>query len=297
MANTEHSNSVEDPRNALIARLAQRVRDARKDKGMPRRVVSELSGVSPRYLAQLEAGEGNISIALLERVARALDVPIETLIAQQVAVDADALRMAQQFSHASAEVRLQIEELLRSDKPSDTRLGRICLLGLNGAGKTTLGALAARALGVPFIELDSLIEDETGMPLAEVLSLYGADGYRRLEAEALERVISIDGPLILSVSGGLVEQDAPFSRLLARFHTVWLRSSLTEHVARARAQGDIQRVTDASLAMAQIKALMDARAPCYARAEVELDTSDRGIQHSVRELVALMTANKFMGAD
>ena len=49
----------------LIARLAARVAEARKLRGMPRRVLSERSGVSPRYLAQLEAGAGNISVLLL----------------------------------------------------------------------------------------------------------------------------------------------------------------------------------------------------------------------------------------
>jgi XRE family aerobic/anaerobic benzoate catabolism transcriptional regulator len=297
MANIDPPLRTDDSRKALIARLAERVRDVRKHKGLPRRVVSELSGVSPRYLAQLEAGEGNISVALLERVARALDVPIEALIAQQSPVDAEVLRMARLFTHASEDVRDQINALLRSEKRSDVRAGRICLMGLRGAGKTTLGALAGQALGVPFIELSSLIEDETGMPLAEVFSLYGADGYRRLEAEALEHVIRIKGPLILSVSGGLVEQDAPFARLLARFHTVWLRTSPAEHVARVRAQGDLQRIKDEPLAVAQIKSLIDTRNPRFARAQVELDTSLRMPQRSARELVQLINDNSFMVSD
>ncbi len=226
MAQFDTSSSIDDSRTALMGRLAQRVRDERNKKGLPRRVVSERSGVSPRYLAQLEAGEGNISIALLERVAGALDVPIEALIAQQqISADSDAQRIAQQFSRASADVRRQIVSLLEDKKQADIKAGRICLLGLRGAGKTTLGRLAAKALGTPFVELDSLIEGETGMPVAEVLSLYGVDGLRRLEAEALERVIKTDGPMILSVPVDLVEQARPFGRLLARFHTVWLQAS------------------------------------------------------------------------
>ena len=294
MDKSESSLNTDDSRNALISRLARRVREVRKQKGLPRRVVSERSGVSPRYLAQLEAGEGNISIALLERVARALEVPIEALIAQQISVDPDAQRMAQHFARASPDVRNQILALLQADKTNGIRTGRICLMGLRGAGKTTLGKLAAEALGIPFVELSSLIEDETGMPLAEVLSLYGNDGYRRLEAEALERALKIEGPLILSVSGGLVEQDAPFARLLARFHTVWLQTSPAEHVERVRAQGDLQPIKDAPLAMAQIKTLMETRAPRYARGHAKLDTSGRMLQRSVRELVALIKENGFI---
>ncbi len=288
------SVNIDDPRNALISRLARRVREVRKQKGLPRRVVSERSGVSPRYLAQLEAGEGNISVALLERVARALEVPIEALIAQQISVDPDAQRMAHQFSHASSDVRSQIAALLQSDRADGVRTGRICLMGLRGAGKTTLGKMAAEALGIPFVELSSLIEDETGMPLAEVLSLYGTDGYRRLEAEALERALTIEGPLVLSVSGGLVEQDAPFARLLARFHTIWLHTSPAEHMERVRAQGDLQPIKDAPLAMAQIKTLMEARSPRYARGHAKLDTSARPLQRSLRELIALIKENGYI---
>ncbi|WP_298858413.1 helix-turn-helix transcriptional regulator [uncultured Sulfitobacter sp.] len=281
-------------RHALISRVAGRVREVRKQKGMPRRVVSELSGVSPRYLAQLEAGEGNISIALLERVARALEMPIEALIAQQISVDPEARRIAQLFERAPDNVRESVKALLNAHKPVGPRPGRICLMGLRGAGKTTLGRRAAEALRIPFIELSSMIEDETGMPLSEVLSLYGANGYRRLEADALEKVIKMSGPLILSVSGGLVEQETPYTRLLAQFHTIWLRTSPAEHVARVRAQGAMQPVRDETQALAQITSLMNTREPLYARAQAQLDTGARPAQQSVRDLVALIAEKQFL---
>lgn len=285
---------VDDTRHVLINRLARRVREVRKQKGLPRRVISELSGVSPRYLAQLEAGEGNISIALLERVAQALEVPIEALIARQISLEPEAQRIARQFENAPDDVRAQIKSLLSERKTTGLRTGRICLMGLRGAGKTTLGQLAANALGLPFIELSAMIEEETGMPLAEVLSLYGADGYRRLEAEALECVITDAGPVVLSVSGGLVEQDAAFARLLERFHTIWLHASPAEHVERVRAQGHLQPVKDHSLAVAQIKSLMDKREPLYARAQSQLDTSGQSQSKSLQALVSLIVKSQFV---
>lgn len=294
MNNPDSPQQNDLDRHALINRVAGRVREVRKQKGMPRRVVSELSGVSPRYLAQLEAGEGNISIALLERVARALEMPIEALIAQQISVDPEARRIAQLFERAPDDVREAVKGLLDTDKPVGPRLGRICLMGLRGAGKTTLGRRAAEALRIPFVELSSMIEEETGMPLAEVLSLYGANGYRRLEADALEQVIRRSGPLMLSVSGGLVEQEAPFKRLLAQFHTIWLKTSPAEHVSRVRAQGAMQPVKDETVALAQVASLMNARGPLYARAEVAIDTGTRPVQQSVRNLVAVITEKKFL---
>lgn len=296
MGQTDTPSTNDITRDALISRLARRVREVRRQKAMPRRIVSELSGVSPRYLAQLEAGQGNISIALLERVARALDVPIEALIAQQISIDPEAHRVARLYEQANEETRAKVKAVLLEPQPvAGLRTGRICLMGLRGAGKTTLGTLAANALGVPFVELSNLIEEETGMPLAEVLSLYGADGYRRLEADALNRVIERPGPLLLSVSGGLVEQEAAFARLLERFHTVWLRTSPAVHVERVRAQGQLQPIKDEPLAVAQIRSLMAVRTPLYARAEAELDTTDSDPKRSLQQLLALVREKKFLG--
>ncbi|RKE96634.1 shikimate kinase [Sulfitobacter guttiformis] len=295
MSNSEVPQNTDDPRHALISRVARRVREVRKQKGMPRRVVSELSGVSPRYLAQLEAGEGNISIALLERVARALGMPMEVLIARNICVDPEAQRIAQLFEKAPDDIRAAIKDLLQVDKSASLRAGRICLMGLRGAGKTTLGRNVAKAFDLPFIELSSMVEDDTGIPLAEVLSLYGPEGFRRLEAEALERVIKRTGPFILSVSGGLVEQEAPFARLLSRCYTIWLQTSPAEHVARVRPQGAMQLAgDDEQQAVAKIKSLVDMRTPLYERAHAQLDTTRTSAQKSVRDLVSLITQMKFL---
>ena len=296
MTDTNQPIEGDESRHALISRLARRVREVRKQKGLPRRVVSEISGVSPRYLAQLEAGEGNISIVLLERVARALEVPIEALIAQKIKVNPESSRVSKLYESADPHVQAQVRALLEVPKPAaqGRRVGRICLLGLRGAGKSTLGTLLGEALDIPLVELSSLIEEETGMPLSEVRSLYGADGFRRLEVEALDRVIAMPDPVIVTVSGGLAEQEAPYARLLERFHTIWLRAAPAEHVERVRVQGDLQPIRDQPLAMAQIKSLMETRAPLYARAQAQIDTSGQSVQSSLRALVALIRENNFI---
>src|SRR5687767_8527963 len=139
-----------------LARLGERVRAWRAEHRTTRKALAEASGVSERYLAQLEAGEGNISVLLLRRVARAMNVPVETLVR---------------------------EEQPQEEKP-------IALLGLRGAGKSTLGAKLADSLNVPFVELDREVEKEAGAALSEVFALYGQDAFRRFERRALERVLS-----------------------------------------------------------------------------------------------------------
>ncbi|UOA28460.1 helix-turn-helix transcriptional regulator [Pseudosulfitobacter sp. DSM 107133] len=289
---TDQSNTPND--NPLIQRLAQRVRDARKAQKLPRRALSDRSGVSPRYLAQLESGQGNISILLLARVADALGVPVSALLADDAPLSDDTLRVAKLFQSAGADIQGRVRAMLAPQAPGGAKAQRICLVGLRGAGKSTLGQAAAAALGIRFLELNTLIEDQAGMPVAEVMGLYGQDGYRDLEQEVLGSVIDSENRLILAVGGGIVAEQQTYRTLLERFHTVWVRTSPAEHMARVRAQGDLRPMKDNPAAMDQLKALLTARTPLYERAQAQVDTANRPVQSSVNDLLAVIAKHRFV---
>lgn len=278
----------------LISRLASRVRDVRKARGLPRRVLSELSGVSPRYLAQLEAGEGNISVALLQRIASALDLRIEALLAEDLPWERDVQRVASLYLNAPAPVQEKVRALLAPQNPAALRAGRICLVGLRGAGKSTLGRLAGEALNLPFIELNREIESHTGMPLSEVMAFYGQDGYRALEAEAVARVVAGHDRLILAVAGGIVADEATYAQVLERFHTIWIRTSPAEHMERVRAQGDVRPMQGNPAAMDHLKGLLAARTPHYEKAEAQVNTSNRTVAHSLNDLMKVISRHGFL---
>lgn len=279
---------------ALIARVGERVRKAREMKGIPRRVLSDISGVSPRYLALLEAGEGNISIGLLQRVAEALDHRIEWLVGAEDPWTSDALRMADLFRSAPAETRARVREILSPEPERSLRMNRICLVGLRGAGKSTLGAAAGQTLGLPFVELNREIEAQAGMPVNEVMALYGQEGYRRLEAQALERVIATHEALILAVAGGIVAEPDTYNTLLQHFHTIWVRATPEEHMARVRAQGDTRPMAGNPEAMEQLRHILTSREALYERALAKLETSGRAVDESLQELLDLITGRQFL---
>lgn len=278
----------------LRHRVGARVRKARELKGLPRRVVSERSGVSPRYLAQLEAGEGNISIGLLQRVAVALDYRIEWFVGAEDPWTSDALRVADLYRSATADQRRRALEVLNAQAPGQLRARRICLIGLRGAGKSTLGALAAQALDVPFRELNNEIEEHAGMPVSEVVALYGTDGYRQLEGQALDRIIATYDTVILAVAGGVVADPETFKSLLAHFHTIWVKASPEEHMSRVRGQGDIRPMAGIPEAMEQLRAILSSRTPLYERADAQLDTSGKPLSASSEDLVALIREKRFL---
>ena len=276
----------------LLGRLGRNVRTIRSARRMPRRVLSELSGVSPRYLAQLESGQGNISIGLLNRVADALDVALVDLLGDET--HTDELRLVELFRGADESTRAGVLHRLEQATPGPDRAQRICLIGLRGAGKSTLGRGAGEALGLPFVELNKDIEIKAGMPVVQIMALYGADGYRQLEAEAVRRVAARHSRLILAVAGGIVSEPETYATLLARYHTIWVRATADDHMNRVRAQGDMRPMSGRPEAMEQLRALLYQRQDEYGRAEAALDTSGRTPDESLTDLLALIRSRGFL---
>jgi XRE family aerobic/anaerobic benzoate catabolism transcriptional regulator len=180
---------------------------------------------------------------------------------------------------------MQILQILNPEPPTDMRARRICLIGLRGAGKTTLGRLLGESLDIPFVELNREIEEQSGIPVNEVMALFGQEGYRRLERQALERIVANRDCLALAAAGGVVSEPETFHFLLGRFHTIWLKAAPEEHMQRVRAQGDERPMAGNPKAMEELNAILKSREALYTRAEVTVDTSGRTVPESAAELL------------
>ena len=270
---------------AFLAAMGRRVRDTREQRGLTRKTLSLAAGVSERYLAQLEAGEGNASVLLLRNVARALGIPLGELIdAPDNPVEE---RLIRRCLEGLPEHRLEdvVFRLLRDfGHEETTRKKRIALIGLRGAGKTTLGSALAAELEVPFVELDHEIEREAGISLSEVFLLYGESGYRRIERRCLERSLDAHPEMVMSVGGGIVSEAETYNLLLMNFFTIWVKASPTEHMARVVAQGDLRPMQGNAEAMVDLNRILDAREPLYRKADATIDTSGERPEQSLARL-------------
>ncbi len=199
--------------------------------------------MSERFLAQLEAGKGNISLRRFADVASALEVSPAGLLSAS----------------------------------SDIEHGVIALLGVRGAGKSTVGTRVAEHYAVPFIEVDERIEEAAGLGLAEIFELHGEAYYRRLELQVLTRLLDKPPPMILATGGSIVTDRNNFELLHGHAYTVWLRASAEEHWNRVIKQGDARPMAENPQAFSELRALLDARAPLYARAHHTIDTTRQGI--------------------
>ena len=277
-----------DSIDAFVARVGERVKQLRLQKAISRRVLSEQSGVSQRYLAQLETGSGNISIGLLFKVAAALGHKPDWLLAEDDPWDSEFLEFANLYRTAEPNRRSKALEALHPGSSGETKADRICLIGLRGAGKSTLGQLVADDLGVEFLELNRVIESQSGIAVSEVMALYGQEGYRQLERKALDTIVENNSSVVLAVGGGIVSEPETFGQLLREFHTVWLKASPEEHMERVRQQGDNRPMAGNPKAMDELKSILTSREYLYSRADNMVDTNARSVSQSRADLLTIV---------
>jgi XRE family aerobic/anaerobic benzoate catabolism transcriptional regulator len=250
----EQSSAREASSQALLRDLGVRLRSLREEAGLSVSELARLAALSRRHLTEIEAGRANPSVTRLVDLARALDRD-----------PADLLDLA-------------------AARRGVARGGRIALVGLRGAGKSTLGRALALRLEVPFVELDRRIEEAAGLPLATVFELHGAAGYRRLEAETLERVLAEGERFVLATGGSIASSPATFARLRQACHTVWLRAAPESHYERVVAQGDRRPMAGRPRALDELKAILAEREPLYARCELRLDTDALDVEAAAAQL-------------
>jgi XRE family aerobic/anaerobic benzoate catabolism transcriptional regulator len=245
--------------DAALRTLGRRIRALREDRSMSVGDLARRAGLSARFLTEIQAGRGNVSIARLLRLAQALGTTASALVAEAEA----------------ATVR---------------SVGVVALLGVRGAGKSTIGPRLAARLRVEFFELDRLVEAEAGMPLAEIFATHGESYFRRLEVAALRRLLGRGVAGVVATGGGIVENDEAWKLLEEQTTTVWLRARAEHHWQRVVRQGDPRPMAGRPAAKAELRRLLARRAPLYRRAHHVVETARLGIKGTVAVIAGRVAA-------
>jgi XRE family aerobic/anaerobic benzoate catabolism transcriptional regulator len=285
---TRDSNGIillmQAPRSPLHRLIGQRVRRLRGRRDWTVRQLAERSGLSPRFVTDLEAGRANIAVGRLARVAEVLEAPLEQIVRRESPATGGARAsidtMLEGLTEEQVEEARQVLVLhLRAARPR-----AIALIGLRGAGKSSLGPRLAARLEMPFVELDERIQDAAGLGLAEIFALHGEPYYRRLEARALQELLVADEPCVVALSGGVVHNEEAWSWIARHTTSVWLKARPEEHMERVAAQGDHRPMADRADAMEELRGLLSMREPLYRRAQLAVDTSISDLEHSAVRL-------------
>jgi len=277
---------------AYLNTLADKIRAARAQRGMTRNALAADSGVSLRFLAQLEGGQGNPSILVLRRIAAAMGFPPGELLSDDPSPAIDRMLLMQMLKQLPDDdlprARRLLTQHLGIEAAGDSQPPYITLIGLRGAGQTTLGRRLAEHREVPFFELDREVERDYGATIGEILQLHGQPGYRRFERECLQTVMSRNPAAVIETGGGLAADPETLALLLERSLTVWVRASPEEHMQRVIDQGDLRPMARSREAMRELKDILKAREPFYRQAHLHLATSGRTAEQSFQELLDLL---------
>lgn len=234
----------------LLQRVGTRVRALRRERGYSRKELGERAGLSERFLAEVESGRGNPSLKSLVEIAGALATTPVALI--------------------------------------EPRSDVVALLGLRGAGKSSVGRALAPRLHADFVELDARIEESAGLSLAEIWELHGEAYYRRLESEALAKILASGRRTVLATGGGIVAEPATWEMLRRSTLTVWLKADPQQHWDRVIAQGDHRPMANDPLAMARLENLLREREALYREAHFTVDTSDCDVKTAALRVEAIV---------
>jgi XRE family transcriptional regulator, aerobic/anaerobic benzoate catabolism transcriptional regulator len=266
-------------KHPFLVALGERVRTLRSRRGMTRKAAAQAAEVSERHLANLEYGEGNVSILLLLQVAQALQSSLAELLGDVTTQSPEWLLIRELLEGRDEATlrksRMALADLLGTGVSTGPRSQCIALIGLRGAGKSTLGQMLADDLGFPFVELSREIEKFAGCSVSEIQGLYGQNAYRRYERRAVEEAIQIYPEAVLATPGGLVSDAATFNLLLGHCTTVWLQADPEDHMNRVRAQGDMRPMAASSEAMEDLKNILAGRSAFYSKAQLKVNTSDQ----------------------
>ena len=275
----------------FAAEVGKLVRRGRAKRGITRRQLAGDSGISERYLAQIESGQGNPSVIVLKAIADAFEIAVGDLLPAESARDAAMSGIAEMVGRLPQSEWPAIAELIEQrvhGNASADRARRIALVGLRGAGKSTLGKMLADKLGYPFVELNRVVEQEYGASVSMLIEMSGVNTFRRYERKCLERVLADNDRIVIATAGGIVASAETYALLLRRTHTVWVQAKPQEHMSRVMEQGDFRPMAENREAMADLVAILEARRADYAQAEAALDTSGETTGKSAERLLKLV---------
>ena len=159
----------------------------------------------------------------------------------------------------------------------------IVLVGLMGCGKSAIGKRLAKKIKLPFVDLDTKIEQEAKMPVKEIFEKYGEDYFRKLEVKIAKQVIG-DNQVILATGGGAFINDEIRKLIKEKCISVWLKADLDillKRVSRKRTRPLLENGDKKEI----LKNLMDKRYPIYEQADITTHTGNETHEVVLRRIM------------
>lgn len=168
-------------------------------------------------------------------------------------------------------------------------LDKVVLVGMMGAGKTTLGRQAALLAGIPFVDVDTVIEEEHGISIPEMFRRHGEEEFRRRELAAIGRVLDRPGSAIVAAGGGAFCQEGVRRCLAGRAVSVFLRVEEDELLRRLElCDAGLRPILGGEGWRDRVAGIMNSRYPLYELADRVLPIGDEPPETTCRRLLELL---------
>jgi XRE family aerobic/anaerobic benzoate catabolism transcriptional regulator len=263
------------------------VKKHRAKRGITRKLLASLSGISIRYLAQLEAGKANPTISILKNIAYALNMSLSDMLFENEYNEIQLGTLDKKLSEFSSEQVKKVHSLVESIYRENTvkkNKNKIAFIGLRGAGKSTLGNMLHKEFNTPVFEVSNEIEILGGMNINEIIELGGQGMYRRFEYDIVSSFHKNHDNLILLTGGSIVSEKETYNYLLNNYFTVWIKASPMEHMSRVLMQGDSRPMNSNPRAMEDLNNILNERVSLYSKADLIIDTENSSIKESYSKL-------------
>jgi shikimate kinase len=166
--------------------------------------------------------------------------------------------------------------------------GNIYLTGLSGSGKSTVGPVLAEHLQWSFVDTDRLIEEATGMAVADIFSTFGESSFRDHETNMIEHVARMFRELVVSLGGGAIVSGKNRGLMHETGTIVYLKASpeiLAERLADRSEVRPLLHVPGEDIAQ-RLRRLLEERRPLYEEAHVTIETGDLSADRIAQEILA-----------
>jgi shikimate kinase len=196
--------------------------------------------------------------------------------------------------HPVLVVSSQDGEVPGQSQPDELSLNRVILVGMPGSGKTVVGTMLAERLGWDFVDVDAMIEDHLGKPVAGIFASpeYGEAGFRMVERDTVAEVITSSQRVVIATGGGCVEDEVTRELLANETSVVWLVAE--PGVLFSRVGMEPGRPLLAVDPAGSLERLLRKREPLYRIvSDLAIDTSGLDVSQVVEKIlenVSLMTS-------
>ncbi|MFQ5478113.1 MAG: shikimate kinase [Candidatus Binatia bacterium] len=165
-------------------------------------------------------------------------------------------------------------------------MNHVIITGFMGSGKTAVGKRLAKRLGWAFVDLDELVEEREGRPIADIFESGGEQEFRRLERSALAD-LELASPAIVATGGGTFMDPANRRRLKELGVVVCLVADMDTILERV-SRNDTRPLAAGRDSEARLRRLWEKRLPDYRKADVIVETDGLTVEQSAARVLHMV---------